>query len=150
MTRGTGIFIYNDEKGQLSIDCSVEFNGDMYAKGNGQNFLNLISKSQTPDEFCSNCEEFNRTKGYYNYTDSILLRKHVKLLQSSIVPFLHKTMILSDYLFIKNTSDTVVSMRYFPKRNQPITKIRPGENFNTICNNERNCGGFTGLKPILN
>ena len=171
MTRGSGILIYKDAEGQQKIVFSTEFNGEMYADGNGQDFLDVLKNVNTLDEFKAAIHDFN--ENYYDYDN--MERPQYGWIEKGIIcqPELATALseysqdfdptdlnsviseyeISSDYLYIKNATGKNIELKFEDEEKEVTVIIPPNEITVTlhsaeICNNMYDKDNFVGLNEL--
>lgn len=130
-TRGTGIIIEED-----FITAGPQFNGDMYPKGYGNEFMKQLSSVNDVSDF--DVLQFDFNEKYYQYPkDSLNFEEftydELTSEENSKVISIEKicNYISSDWIFIKNIMDKGVKVEVFipnmGRRYKRNILIRPGE-----------------------
>ena len=159
MTRGTAFYIYQDPHFGLCIAESTEFNGDMYASGHGQEFLDMLRKISSMDEFIKQITIFNRAHFHYQEAgyqikknDEVLIKTYPQPLvrihtTSDFTPELDGDINrrYSDYAFVKNATDHAIQCKGYIIEPNDIAIIYMTKK---VVNQLDDFGGFTGLNRL--
>lgn len=128
-TRGTAILIAEE-----NVLTSIEFNGDMYPEGFGDEFFTGLSRVTNTLEFDYFLEDFNsnnfryREKMVYDMPNEDFFSNKGRALKHIDISDVAKK-VLSDWLFLKNITDEMMTIEaYDYDRNKTkLTQINPGE-----------------------
>lgn len=126
-TRGTAILLKEDK-----ILASVEFNGDMYPHGYGDEFFEGLSKVTDTQGFQDFLDNFNDNNFQYDdedviyeysnedfYSDRGQARRYIDLGKKRIFS--------SDWLFFKNLTENIISIEARRGDKWKLTQISPGD-----------------------
>ncbi|MBQ8160307.1 MAG: hypothetical protein IJ083_06095 [Clostridia bacterium] len=152
MTRGRGILIYDGPDGAPLMDISIEFNGDMYASGYGQDFADFMKGVYSRDHFRKQISAFNKRR--YGYPEGPIWREGLPV-PSPLSAHEHG---YSDYTFILNLSSRPVLLA-FPgdgksdHESSPVTHYLPVrtlaiDDFGHCCNQMDDLDNFRGISPL--
>lgn len=105
MTRGTAILLMS----RYAL-TSIEFNGDMYPDGYGDDFMNKLSKVNNEDEFDNFISDFNDLNFQYDENSFSYAHPNEALLNKDNILDLYNfsSAINSDWIFFKNLSGATV------------------------------------------
>ena len=110
MTRGQMVLVEKKNGNIIALD-TVEFNGDMYPNGIGNDAINLLNTSYSETSFTKKVAEFN--KEHYGYPEDLIYEVSLDsvTLDSVTHPIIDFTdyynapIGFSDYIYIKNITD---------------------------------------------
>jgi len=129
MTRGTFVLLTKDGK----LYQSLEFNGDMYWDGYGEEAFNLMQDIETKEQFKNAVILFNET--HHNYTDEeeyIYNCEPVEEFLNGFVKTKYFEYWFSDYIFFKNASEHDITVKDYNNndivlKNGEVTILKFGE-----------------------
>ena len=123
MTRGQIAIITKANE----IYTSIEFNGDMYLEGWGNDAIEELKSVHTPDEYYKAVDKFN--KEHHNYDEPHLTFRingePAKQMLNFATDYFDNW--FSDYVYIKNISDDTIQIIQRKKSRATIINLRPGE-----------------------
>jgi hypothetical protein len=146
-TRGTA-FLVTDKY----ILETVEFNGDMYRDGLGQEMVNILNEVKNVNDFKEGVDNFNKENHDYEGFDLSTLRVRVNYIEENtrgedIIKFTDENyfkLYFSDWTFWKNLSSKDIT---FQTREYGKVRLNKGEVV-AICFG-KNVGHYFGTKKSL-